>query len=125
MFNPVAPYRYLLPTVYLFVPDIVNLNLFVCACRTWICIDIARFYEERCHPSIGSAPAWPACKKTVNLGPPLMGSVVSTQFAQQSAITDVTAPPLICCIDWSLIICIAALSHINPTSVSKDLVSLP
>ena len=34
VFNPVAPYRYLLPTVYLFMADIANSDLFVCGCRT-------------------------------------------------------------------------------------------
>ena len=32
--NPVAPYRYRLPTVYLFMVDIANPDLFVCSCRT-------------------------------------------------------------------------------------------
>ena len=43
MFNPVTPYGYLLPTIYLFVADIVNPDLFACGCRTWICLDITRF----------------------------------------------------------------------------------
>ena len=30
MFNPVAPYRYLLPTMCLFMADIANPDLFVC-----------------------------------------------------------------------------------------------
>ena len=47
VFNPVAPYRYIFPTVYLFVGD-----LLACGCRTWISINIARMYEEQCHPSI-------------------------------------------------------------------------
>ena len=29
VFNPVAPYRYLLPTVYLFMADIENTDLYV------------------------------------------------------------------------------------------------
>ena len=29
MFNPVAPYGYLLPNMYLFIADIKNLDLFV------------------------------------------------------------------------------------------------
>ena len=37
MFNPVIPYLYMLPTVYLFVADIANPDLFVCCCQTWIC----------------------------------------------------------------------------------------
>ena len=55
VFNPVAPYRYLLPNLHLFVEDIANPDLFVCGCRTCICLDISRFYEEQCQPSIRSA----------------------------------------------------------------------
>ena len=47
VFNPIAPYQYLLPTMYLFMADIANPDLFVCGCRTWICLDITRFYEEQ------------------------------------------------------------------------------
>ena len=47
MFNPVAPYRYLLPTVCLSVTDIANPDLLACGCRTRISLDIARFYEEQ------------------------------------------------------------------------------
>ena len=65
MFNPVTTYGYMLPTMYLFVTDIANPDLFACGCRTSICLDIIRFHEEQCHPSSGSA--WPACtKQTVN-----------------------------------------------------------
>ena len=32
--NPVAPYGYLLPTVYLFMADIVNPDLFACGRQT-------------------------------------------------------------------------------------------
>ena len=42
-----APYRYLLPTVYLSVADIANPDLLACGCRTWISLDIARFYDEQ------------------------------------------------------------------------------
>ena len=41
LFNPVA--------------DIENPDLFACGCRTWICFDIARFYEEQCQSSSKSA----------------------------------------------------------------------
>ena len=51
MFNPVAPYRYMLHNLCLSVADIANSDLFACGSRTWISIDIARFYEERCQPS--------------------------------------------------------------------------
>ena len=71
VFNPVAPYQYLLPTMYLFMADITNSDLFVCGCRTWICLDITWFYEEQ-GPS-SSASAWSACKKMVNVDPSFWG----------------------------------------------------
>ena len=57
----VAPYGYLFPTVYLFMVDMANPDLFVCSCRTWVCLDTTRFYEKQRQPSSGSA--WPACPK--------------------------------------------------------------
>ena len=51
MFNPGAPYGYLLPTMYLFMADIANSDLFVCGCRTWICLDITRYYEDQLYSS--------------------------------------------------------------------------
>ena len=82
MFNPVAPYRYLIPNMYLSVADIANLDLFACGGRIWISLDIARFYEEHCQSSSGSA--WSACPKTV-IGPPLLGEgevdTICTGFA--------------------------------------------
>ena len=62
--NPVAPYRYLLPSLYLSVADIANPDWFACGSRTWISLDIARFYEQHFHLSSGSA--WPACPKNSN-----------------------------------------------------------
>ena len=41
-FNPVAPYRYLLPNLYLYVVDIAHPDLFACGSRIWISLDIAR-----------------------------------------------------------------------------------
>ena len=65
MFNPVAPYRYLLPAMHLSVAEIENPDLLACGYWAWISLDIARFYEEQYQPSSGYA--WPACtKKTVN-----------------------------------------------------------
>ena len=64
VFNHVAPHGYLLHTVY-FMADTSNPDLFVCGCRTWICLDITRFYEEQCQPSSGSA--WLACPKNGKL----------------------------------------------------------
>ena len=63
MFNPVAPYRYLLPNVCLSVADIANPDFLGCCCLTCFSLDIARFYEEQCQPSNGSV--WPAGPKTV------------------------------------------------------------
>ena len=75
MFNPVVPYRYLLPTMYMFMVDITDPDLFACSCRTWICPDITRFYEEL-------RQVW-------------------TQFAQQF-VTAGTAPPFVDYVIWSL-----------------------
>ena len=71
MFNPVAPYRYLFPNMYLSVADVANPAFIGGCCQTWISLDIGRFYEEQCQPSSGSA--WPACPKTVNRAPLLGG----------------------------------------------------
>ena len=37
----------LLPTVYLFMADIENIDLFACGCRTCSCLDISRSYKEQ------------------------------------------------------------------------------
>ena len=57
MLYHVAPYGYLLPTVYMSVAGIANPNLLACSCRTWISLYIARFYEEQWQSFSGSA--WP------------------------------------------------------------------
>ena len=67
MFNPVAPYGYLLSDMYLFMADITNPDFLVQSCQTWIGLDITHFCEQQCQPSSGSA--WPACPKTVNRAP--------------------------------------------------------
>ena len=91
----------MLSTMYLIVSDIANPDLFVC-CRTWICLDITRFYEEQCLPSRGSTS--PTCQKEILNRVPMAGGRVggSTKCAQQSSMTAVTAPPLVGCVDWSL-----------------------
>ena len=81
---------YLLPNFYLPVADIVNPDLFACSSRTWIILDIARFYEDHCQPSSGSA--WPACQKTV-IG---RGGHNLHRVCQ----TAVTAPPRVGCVVW-------------------------
>ena len=77
MFNPVAPYRYLLPNMYLSVAVIANPDLLACGSRTWISLDIARFYEEHFQLS-----AWPACSQKNGNRAHLSGREGSTQFAQ-------------------------------------------
>ena len=60
---PVAPYRYLLPTMYVFVADIANPDLFVC-----IRLDIIYFLKL----SSVNHPVYPhgrIAKETVNQDP--------------------------------------------------------
>ena len=66
MFNHVAHYRYLLPTLYLSVADILNPDLFVSGSRTWISLDVAFFRRIANHPA----------------GPHCWGRERSTQFAK-------------------------------------------
>ena len=57
VFNPVAPYGYLLSDMYLFMADITNPDciLFInYNCRTWIGLDIPHFCEQQRQPSIGA-----------------------------------------------------------------------
>ena len=68
--------------MHLFMADIANPDLFVCGCRTLICLDIAL--------------------KMVNRPPPhCWGREVATQFAKQF-VTAVTAPSYVGCVVWSL-----------------------
>ena len=46
VFNPVAPYGYLLSDMYLFMADITNPDFLVWSCRTCIGLDITRFGEQ-------------------------------------------------------------------------------
>ena len=43
-------YRYLPPNLYLSVVDIANPELFACGSRTWISLDIGRFYDSKSMP---------------------------------------------------------------------------
>ena len=114
VFNPVAPYGYLLSDMYLFMADITNPDFLVLSCRTWIGLDITRFCEQQRQPSSGSA--WPACPKNGKSGPHCWGRGGSTQFAQQLEFA-VTAPPLVGCVVWSLYIFIL----ITPEAVKSSL----
>ena len=93
--NPVAPYRYLLPNLYLSVTDIANPDLFACSGRTWISLDISCLYEEHCQPSSGSA--WPACPKNGNRAPIARGGRGRHNLYMVCHIT-VTAPPRVGCV---------------------------
>ena len=84
MFNPVARFGYLLPNVYLCMADIANPDLFVCVCRTWICLDITLFYKEQRQPSSGSA--WPACQKNGKSGSLLLGAGCSDTICTEVCI---------------------------------------
>ena len=53
MFNLVAPYLYLLPTIYLFMADITNTDLFVCGCRTWMCSTSPAFVRSSASHTAG------------------------------------------------------------------------
>ena len=94
---PVAPYRYLLSIGYLVMADIASPNLFVCCCRTWICLDITRFMR-----SSARHPAGPHGRLAQNsqTGSHCWGREVSTQFAQQF-VTAMTTPPLVSCFVWT------------------------
>ena len=69
VFNPVAPYGYLLSDMYLFMADITNPDLFACSSLTWIGLDITRFCEQQ-HQRVRMA-GMP--KTTVNWAP-LLGA---------------------------------------------------
>ena len=47
VFNRVAPYGFLFPTVYLLMADITNPDLVACNYRSWICIDITRHLRNK------------------------------------------------------------------------------
>ena len=100
MFNPVAPYGYLLPNLYLCMANIANPDLSVCVCRTWIFLDITRFYEER---QLSSGPAWPACTKMVNRIP-IAGDWMLTCLCTAVCIRSDSCVVLIllCCCCWCL-----------------------
>ena len=95
MFNPVAPYRYLLPNLYLSVAEI----------QTCLCVVVGHRLVSTSPAfmrSIASHPAGPhgrLAKQTV-IEPLLlgMGGVNLHRVCQ----TAVTAPPRVCCVVWRL-----------------------
>ena len=98
VFNPITPYRYLLPNLYLSVIDIANPDLFPCGSRTWISLDIDRFCEEHCQSSGGSA--WPACTNNSNRVP-IAGGGRGRHNLHRVCQTAVTALPCVGCVVWS------------------------
>ena len=110
MFNHVAPYRYLLPNLYLYVADIANPNLFGCGSQTWISLDITCFYEEHCQPSSGSA--WPACQKYGNRAPIAGGRRVRHNL-HRGCQTVVTTPLRVGCVVWNLCITVSVYQLIS------------
>ena len=96
---PVAPYRYLLPNLYFSVADIANPDLVACGSWTGISLDIARFYEEHCQPSSGSA--WPACPTNGNRAP-IAGGGMGRHNLHRVCQAAVTALPRVCCVVWNL-----------------------
>ena len=52
VFNPVTPYGYLLPNMYVFIADIINPDSFVLCCRTWISLTSSAFVRSSAsHPA--------------------------------------------------------------------------
>ena len=78
MFNPVAPYRYLLPNLYLSVADIANPDLLAFVGPGFISTSHAFMRGSASHPS--GPHDWLAQKRY--LGPHCWGREGSTQFAQ-------------------------------------------
>ena len=95
--NPVAPYQYLLPNLYLSVVDIVNPDLFACVSWTWISLDIDGFYEEHYQPSSGNA--WPALKN--GNWAPIAGGGRGRHNLHRVCQSAVTATPRVGCVVWS------------------------
>ena len=105
VFIPIAPYRYLLPNLYLYVADIANPDLFACGSRTWISLDIARFYEVHFQPS--SRSAWRLAPKNGNRDS-IAGGGRGLHHLHMVCQTAVTAPPRACCVVWSLLLLLSA-----------------
>ena len=71
--------------------NIANPDLLACNCRTWITLDIARFYEEQCQSSSGSSSA--ACQ-TQLIGHPLLWAGGVDTICTEVCQTNVTAHSL-------------------------------
>ena len=84
MFNPVAPYRYLLPNLYLSVADITNPDFLRVVVGPGLVSTSPAFMR-----SISSHPAGPHGRHNLH------------RVCQ----TAVTAPPRVCCVVWSHFAC--------------------
>ena len=99
MFNRVAPYRYLLPNLYLTVADIANPDLFACGSRTWlVSISPAFTLLSGALPAIQRVRMAGLPKKTV-IGPPPVMRLHNLHRVCQNA---VTAPLRVGCVVKSL-----------------------
>ena len=92
VFNPVAPYGYLLSDMYFF--GRYHKSRLVC-----IGLDITRFCEQQRQPYSGFA--WPACPKTVNWAP-IAGGGRGRHNLHGVCQTAVTASPRVGCVAWYL-----------------------
>ena len=100
VFNPVAPFRYLLPNLYLSVANIAIPDLIACGSRSSISLDIARFYEEHCQPSCGAVGRTGGLPKNGNRAP-IAGGGRGQHNLHRVCQTSVTAPPYVGCVVWS------------------------
>ena len=92
VFNPVAPYGYLLSDMYLFMADITNPDFL-----GLVSTSPAFVSNSASHPA---GPHGRHAQKNGKSGPHYWGRGGSTQFAQQLD-SAVTAPPLVGCVVWS------------------------
>ena len=90
VFNPVAPYGYMLSNMYLFIADITNPDSFVYVVGPGLVSTSPAFVRSS---TSHLAYAWPACTKNGKLLQ-CWRREGSTQFGQQF----VTAPPLVGCV---------------------------
>ena len=100
VFNPVAPYGYLLSDMYLFMADITNPGSFLFKVVGPGLVSTSPAFvssQRRPHPA---GPHGRPCPKNGKSGPHCWGRGGSTQFAQQLE-TTVAAPPLVGCVVWN------------------------
>ena len=100
LFNSVARYRYLLPTVYcLWRISQIQTCLCVVVGPGFVSTSLTFMRSSTSHPT---GPHGRLVQKMINLAPIARGRGVYTQFAQQSARTAVTATRLVDCDTYSM-----------------------